>query len=77
MEQPLQASERPLRATGPEQKSVAASQEALIQRLAKTAVGERRGERPALLIAVLSTVHAGGEQGWDSGHLEPFFVWPR
>jgi hypothetical protein len=21
---------------------------------------------------VLSAVHAGGEQGWESGHLEPF-----
>jgi hypothetical protein len=21
---------------------------------------------------MLSTVHAGGEQGWKSGHLEPF-----
>ena len=23
---------------------------------------------------MLNTVHAGGEQGWESGHLEPFFV---
>jgi hypothetical protein len=28
--------------------------------------------RPALPIAVLSTVHAGGEQGWELDHLEPF-----
>ena len=28
--------------------------------------------RPALLIAMLSAVHARGEQGWDSDHLEPF-----
>jgi len=38
--------------------------------LAKTAVGELTDESPALLPAVLSTVHAGGEQGWYSGHLE-------
>jgi phosphopantetheine adenylyltransferase len=25
---------------------------------------------------VLSAVHAGGEQGWESGHLEPFFPLP-
>jgi len=37
----------------------------------QTFEGERRGERPALPIAVLSTVHAGGEQGWKSGHLKP------
>jgi hypothetical protein len=28
--------------------------------------------RPALLNAVLSTVHAGGEQGCELDHLEPF-----
>jgi hypothetical protein len=23
---------------------------------------------------MLNAVHAGGEQGWESGHLEPFFL---
>jgi hypothetical protein len=34
--------------------------------------GSRQAIRPALLNAVLSTVHAGGEQGWELDHLEPF-----
>jgi hypothetical protein len=29
--------------------------------------------RPALRNAVLSAVHAGGELGCESGHLEPLF----
>src|SRR5882724_6353788 len=29
-------------------------------------------KRPALSIAMLGAVHARGEQGWKSGHLEPF-----
>jgi len=33
--------------------------------------------RPALFIAMLRAVHAGGEQGWESGHLEPFFLGAR
>ena len=39
--------------------------------------GSGEAKRPALLIALLSTVHAGGEQGWKSGHLEPFSFWGR
>ena len=34
--------------------------------------GSGTARHPALLNAVLSAVHAGGEQGWESGHLEPF-----
>jgi hypothetical protein len=25
---------------------------------------------------MFNTVHAGGEQGWKSDHLEPFLFWP-
>ena len=35
--------------------------------------GSGEAKRPALPIAMFSTVHAGGEQGWKSDHLEPFF----
>src|SRR5215469_12192400 len=34
--------------------------------------GAERRKRSAVRDAVLNTVHAGGEQGWKSGHLEPF-----
>jgi hypothetical protein len=33
--------------------------------------------RSTLLFAMLSTVHAGGELGWKSGHLEPFLFLRR
>ena len=48
-EQPLRASERPLRETGPRREKVAASQGALIRRLEKTVIGERIGETPGPL----------------------------
>jgi len=48
-EQPLRASERPLRETGARREKVAASQEALIRRLGKTVIGERRGETSGTL----------------------------
>ena len=35
-------------------------------------LGSRTAERSALLDEMLSTVHAGDEQCWESGHLEPF-----
>src|SRR5436305_15119959 len=34
--------------------------------------GSGEAMRSTLLFAMLSTVHAGGELGWKSGHLEPF-----
>jgi hypothetical protein len=47
--------------------------EALIRHLEKTDIeGAEERKRSALLATVLCAVHAGGEQGWESGHLEPF-----
>jgi len=46
--------------------------EASIRPVEKTPVGEPRAERSALFIATLNAVHAGGEPGWSSDHLEPF-----
>ena len=37
--------------------------------------GSRVAKRSAFSLAMLSTVHAGGELGWESGHLEPFLFW--
>jgi hypothetical protein len=36
--------------------------------------GAEGQKRSTLLIAVLCAAHAGGEQGWESGHLEPFLL---
>ena len=68
----LQASERPLRASGPDRQQPAVCLEALIRQPAKRMAGSREAKRPALLIAMLNAVHAGGEQGRSSDHLEPF-----
>jgi hypothetical protein len=38
----------------------------------KTAIGEQRSEAPGALDCSARAVHARGEQGWKSGHLEPF-----
>jgi hypothetical protein len=32
--------------------------------------GSRGARRPAVPVALFSAVHVGGEQGWESGHLE-------
>ena len=45
--------------------------EALILRQRNRLWGSGTAGHPALLDAVLCAVHAGGEQGWESGHLEP------
>jgi hypothetical protein len=55
-----------------EGEKAAARLEALIREPAKRFSGSREARRLALLIAMFSTVHAGGEQGWKSDHLEPF-----
>jgi len=34
--------------------------------------GARGAKRSALFVAKLNAVHAGGEPGWSSDHLEPF-----
>ena len=73
----LQESERPLRATGPDRKNVAVRWKALSLKPVKRFQRSGPAKRPALSIAVLSTVHAGGEQGWKSGHLEPFSFSPH
>jgi len=44
--------------------------EALILGQRNRLQGSGTARHPALLNAVLSTVHAGREQGWESGHLE-------
>src|SRR6185503_8499299 len=36
--------------------------------------GSGKAKRPAILNATLNTVHAGGERGCKSSHLEPFFL---
>jgi hypothetical protein len=38
----------------------------------KTVNGESMVKRSTLWNAMLNAVHAGGEQGCESGHLEPF-----
>jgi hypothetical protein len=60
-----------------EGEKAAARLEALNREPAKRFSGSREARRPALLIAMFSTVHAGGEQGWKSDHLEPFPLWWR
>ena len=50
--------------------------EALILRQRNRLWGSGTAEHPALLDAVLCAVHAGGEQGWESGHLEPLLFCP-
>jgi hypothetical protein len=39
-------------------------------------LGSGTAKHSALLDAVLCAVHAGGEQGWKSGHLEPLLFCP-
>src|SRR5450432_3930232 len=66
--EPLQARERPLRVSGPGREKIGCGEPGSID-----PEGREEADDPALPIAVLSTVHAGGEQGWKSDHLEPFF----
>jgi hypothetical protein len=40
----------------------------------KSTSGEQNGETSGLLNAVLGTVHAGGEQGWELDHLAAIVV---
>jgi hypothetical protein len=64
----LQASERPLRASGSGKKAacgVSGSTDPAARESGQS--GSRPAERPALQPAVLSAVHAGGEQGWVKG----------
>src|SRR5450432_715952 len=72
--EPLQARERPLRVSGPGREKIGCGEPGSIDPEARETKLEGSGEAddPALPIAVLSTVHAGGEQGWKSDHLEPF-----
>jgi hypothetical protein len=50
--------------------------EASIPRSRNRLWGSGTAGHPALLDAVLCAVHAGGEQGWESGHLEPLLFCP-
>jgi len=50
--------------------------DALIPRQRNLPWGSGTAEHSALLNAVLCAVHAGGEQGWESDHLEPLLFCP-
>lgn len=76
--QSLQASERPLRAPGSVREKFRLRRASRLRSGGWTnqLPGSRKAKRPALPIAVLRAVHAGGEQGWKSDHLEPFSFSP-
>ena len=69
--QPLQARERPLRVAGSVEEELAESREVSILEFGKRLQGSRTADLTGVFHAVFNTVHAGGEQGWESGHLEP------
>jgi len=70
---PLQASKKPLRATGSGQKAASGEPGSIDPEAGeRQLLGSQAANRPALLFAVFDAVHAGREQGWKSGHLEPF-----
>jgi hypothetical protein len=64
-------SERPLRDTGSGQESWQVSLEALRRLLSNEGGAEPKGQHPAILIAKLSAVHAGGEFGCEKDALKP------
>ena len=70
--QPLQARERPLRVGGSVREQNAECREALIRGSRNRPLGSGTAVLSELFDAVFGTVHAGGEQGWESDHLEPF-----
>src|SRR5579872_1091627 len=70
--QPLWARERTLREVGSVRQKVAVSREALILGNGNGPRGSGTAKHPTLLDALHRTVHAGGGQGWESDHLEPF-----
>ena len=71
--EPLRARERPLRAPNPvEERSCGGPGSCNPGGGENATWGAERPERTALRDAMLNTVHAGGGQGCESGHLEPF-----
>jgi hypothetical protein len=66
-------SERPLRDTGSGQESWQVSLEALRRLLSNEGGAEPKGQHPAILIAKLSAVHAGGEFGCEIRSLGTIF----
>src|SRR5579885_1121831 len=68
----LWASERPLREAGTSQEGLAGGLGRFDPRLPKGAAGSKQAGRPGVLVAKLDTVHAGGQLGCESSHLEPF-----
>jgi hypothetical protein len=78
--QSFRASERPPREAGSEQVVRAGGLSSIEPLPSKGGSGESIRTRPGNLFATLGAVHAGGERGCESGHLEPFFfksVLPR
>ena len=55
----------------------AVSRKALILGKRNQTQGSGTAKHPALLDALFCAVHAGGEQGWESDHLEPFPFCPH
>src|SRR4029077_17045538 len=71
--EPLRARERPLRAPSPvEERSCGGPGSCNPGGGENATWGAERPERTALRDAMLNTVQAGGGQGCESGHLEPF-----
>jgi len=56
----------------PLRSGTAVSRKALIPGKRNRPWGSGTAKHPGLLNALLCTEHAGGEQGWESDHLEPF-----
>src|SRR5258707_8768986 len=76
--QPLQASERPLRATGPRREKASGEPGSFEPVAGENGYGgaERRND-PALSTALLRAAHVGSGQDWESDHLEPFSLGAR
>jgi hypothetical protein len=71
--QSFRASERPQREAGSEQVVRAGGLSSIDPLPSKGGNGESIRTRPGNLFAKLGAVHAGGERGCESGHLEPLF----
>ena len=74
----MQASERPLRATGPGREAASGEPGSVDPVVGESGYwGAERRNDPALLTAMLRAEHVGGGQDWESDHLEPFSFWGR